>query len=46
MKIVRKYRNGKNGQFICDKTGVVLKYVHQLQNLYFAINNQELNVEL
>ena len=23
-----------------------IKYLHQLQNLYFALNNQELNIEL
>jgi len=31
-----------NEMFLCDKNGVVLKTLHQLQNLYFALNNQEL----
>lgn len=31
--------------FICDKNGITLKYVHQLQNLYFAINGRELTVK-
>lgn len=31
-----------NDLFRCDKNGIVLKHVHQLQNLYFALTNQEL----
>lgn len=31
-----------NDMFMCDKNGIVLKWVHQLQNLYFILNNQEL----
>lgn len=31
-----------NDIFICDKNGIVLKYIHQLQNLYFALNQKEL----
>lgn len=31
-----------NDLFICDKNGIVLKYVHQLQNLYFALTGKEL----
>lgn len=31
-----------NDLFMCDKNGIVLKYVHQLQNLYFALNSKEL----
>jgi len=35
-----------NDMFLCDKTGVQLKYLHQLQNLYFALTGKELNIEL
>ena len=31
-----------SGVFTCDKTGVSLKSVHQLQNLYFALTGEEL----
>ena len=31
-----------NDLFICDKNGIILKHVHQLQNLYFALTNEEL----
>jgi hypothetical protein len=34
-----------NGMFICDKNGVILKYVHQLQNLYFARTEKELTLK-
>ncbi len=34
-----------NDIFLCDKNGVVLKYVHQLQNLYFALTNEELTIK-
>jgi hypothetical protein len=29
---------------MCVKSGVLLTTVHQLQNLYFAVMNQELNI--
>lgn len=32
--------------FICDKNGIIIKYLHQLQNLYFAINGKELKIKL
>lgn len=32
--------------FIHDKTGVQLKHLHQLQNLYFALTNEELIINL
>ena len=32
------------GRFYCDKNGMQLKYVHQLQNLYFALMQRELTV--
>lgn len=32
-------------RFYCDKNGVFLKYVHQLQNLYFALTNEELTIK-
>ena len=31
-------------RFYCDKNGMQLKYVHQLQNLYFALTGSELTV--
>ena len=31
-----------NGVFLCDKNGIVIKYVHQIQNLYFALTGEEL----
>lgn len=34
-----------NGLFMCDKNGIVLKYVHQLQNLHFALTNNELIIK-
>lgn len=33
-----------NDLFICDKNGIVLKYLHQLQNLYHALTGEELTV--
>ena len=34
-----------NEIFICNKNGIVIKHVHQLQNLYFALINKELTYE-
>ena len=34
-----------NGMFIEDKNGVRIKYVHQLQNLYFALKGKELIIK-
>jgi hypothetical protein len=34
-----------NGMFIDDKNGVYVKYVHQLQNLYFALQQKELTTK-
>jgi hypothetical protein len=34
-----------NGMFIDDKNGVRIKYVHQLQNLYFALKQRELTIK-
>jgi hypothetical protein len=31
--------------FMCDKNGVILKHVHQLQNLYFALTGCELEIK-
>ena len=33
-----------NDMFLCDKNGVVVKTVHQLQNLYFSIYQTELKM--
>lgn len=35
-----------NDMFLCDKNGVHIKHLHQLQNLYYALCNEELNVQL
>lgn len=34
-----------NDLFICDKNGIILKHVHQLQNLYFALTGCELEIK-
>ena len=34
-----------NDMFLCDKNGIYIKYVHQLQNLYFALREKELTYE-
>ena len=31
-----------NGLIMCNKNGIIIKSVHQLQNLYFALTNKEL----
>ena len=38
--------NVQEDMFVCDKNGVILKYLHQLQNLYFALTGEGLNVKL
>lgn len=35
-----------NDMFLCDKNGVHIKHLHQLQNLYWCLTNKELNVQL
>lgn len=53
-KLVRENHYGVLGhliwnienRFYCDKNGVQIKYVHQLQNLYFALTNEELIINL
>lgn len=34
-----------NGMFIDNKNGVCIQYVHQLQNLYFALRQEELIIK-
>jgi hypothetical protein len=34
-----------NEMFLCDKNGVHIKYVHQLQNLYWVLNGEELVIK-
>ena len=34
-----------NDMFLCDKNGIYIKHVHQLQNLYFALTGKELTHE-
>lgn len=34
-----------NEMFLCDKNGVIIKHVHQLQNLYFALTGEELTIK-
>lgn len=33
-----------NNMYLCEKNGIILKYVHQLQNLYLALTNKELTI--
>ena len=35
-----------NDLLMCDKNGIVLKHVHQLQNLYFSLTGCELEINL
>jgi len=35
-----------NGIFIEDKNGVRIKYVHQLQNLFFCLRGKELTIKI
>lgn len=35
-----------NDMFLCDKNGVHIKYLHQLQNLYWCLTNEELTIKL
>ena len=35
-----------NDMFLCDKNGIHIKYLHQLQNLYFALTGEELEIKL
>ena len=32
--------------FVCDKNGIIIEHVHQLQNLYFALTGKELKIIL
>lgn len=34
-----------NNLFMCEKNGIIIKSVHQLQNLYFALINNELIIK-
>lgn len=34
-----------NDLFMCDKNGVILKHIHQLQNLSFALKKEELTIK-
>jgi len=34
-----------NDLFMCDKNGRIIKHVHQLQNLYFALTGEELQIK-
>jgi len=35
-----------NSMFLCDKNGIHIKHLHQLQNLYFALCGEELEINL
>lgn len=35
-----------NDMFLCDKNGIHIKHLHQLQNLYFALTGKELEIDL
>jgi hypothetical protein len=39
------YDKNVNG-FMCNKTSYFVEYVHQLQNLFFALTGEELKMEL
>lgn len=34
-----------NNLLMCEKNGIIIKSVHQLQNLYFALTNNELIIK-
>lgn len=38
-------KNSSELLFICNSMTIYLKFVHQLQNLYFALTNNELNIK-
>ena len=38
----KRYFSGEHLSFSCDITSHDIKYVHQLQNLYFALTSEEL----
>lgn len=33
-----------NDMFLCDKNGIHIKYIHQLQNLYWCLCGKELDI--
>lgn len=33
-----------NDLLMCDKNGIIIRYVHQLQNLYYALTGDELQI--
>lgn len=35
-----------NDMFLCDKNGIHIKYLHQLQNLYWCLCGEELEINL
>lgn len=41
---IENFEKGFNGLFIGNKFIRVIKYVHDLQNLYFALSNEELTL--
>ena len=43
---VEKSFQGFNGLFIANKFVRVIKYVHELQNLYFGLTGEELNLHV
>ncbi len=45
MRIVNFKPNEGETMFMCNKNGVRLKHVHQLQNLYFALTGKELKLK-
>ena len=44
--VVRGHRIWRcEGMWLCDKNGVIIKHVHQLQNLFFALTGKELELK-
>lgn len=43
---IEKSFQGFNGLFIANKFVRVIKYVHELQNLYFGLTGEELNLHV
>jgi len=41
-----KYDSENNLHVSCDEIGIEIHYLHQLQNLYFALTGQELEINL
>lgn len=36
----------RNGEFVCDKNLIQIKYLHKLQNFFFLLKEKELEINL